>query len=100
MTNLTTTTSSDGEQFSTAVVEAVAERVGVEPTDLDPPLFRAVDPDALDELLSSLATDDSGTVSFSYRGFDVAVDCDGTVTLEESSDPSTDPGSNSTPTDE
>lgn len=82
------TKSTGGERFSTAVVEAVAERVGVDPIDLNPPLYRAIDPDALDDLLTSLETGDAdGSVSFHYLGYDVTVHGDGTVYLEETDDP-------------
>lgn len=92
MADPTMTTTTESERFSTAVVEAVAERVGVErvgvePAGLEPPLYTAVDPDALDELLSSMTVDgNDGAVSFSYLGFEVTVHDDGSVDLEESND--------------
>ena len=89
-----------GERFSTAVVEAVARRVGAEPADLDPPLFAAVDPDALDEVLTSLSKGTGGSVSFHYLGYEVTVHDDGDVELEDSSDPSTGFDSGSMPADE
>jgi hypothetical protein len=90
-----------GERFSTAVVEAVAQRVGAEPADLDPPLFAAVDPDALDEVLASMeSVGPGGSVSFHYRGFEVTVHADGDVDLQRSSDPSPGSESGSIPADE
>ena len=81
------TQSTEIERFSTAVVEAVAEKAGVDPVDLDPPLYRAIDPDALDELLSSLGTGTTnGSVSFSYLDFEITVHGDGTVHLEDGDD--------------
>lgn len=86
---------SGGERFSTAVVESVAERVGVDPVDLDPPLYRAIDPDALDELLTSLSTNGkNGSVSFTYLDFEITVRGDGTVHLEEAIDSAHDTGPN------
>lgn len=85
MADPTMTTSTESERFSTAVVEAVAERVGVEPANLEPPLYTAVDPDALDDLLTSMTADgNDGAVSFSYLGFEVTVHDDGSVELENS----------------
>ncbi|WP_162991396.1 HalOD1 output domain-containing protein [Halostella salina] len=60
------------ESASAAVVDAVAEAAGVEPTDLRP-LFEFVDPDALD----SLAAD--ATVRFRYAGYSVTVSTDEVV---------------------
>lgn len=55
------------------VVEAVAEREGVDPVELKPPLRSALDPDALETLF-----DHSGSealrLEFSYCGYDVAVE--------------------------
>ncbi|WP_339104126.1 HalOD1 output domain-containing protein [Haloterrigena salinisoli] len=72
-----------------AVIEAVASASEADPTSL-PPLYDAIDPDALDATFESTASQPGETrrVSFSYGGFDVAVG-DGpgvTVTLEETTD--------------
>lgn len=89
------TKSAGGERFSTAVVESVAERVGVDPIDLDPPLYRAIDPDALDELLTSLsANGEEGSVSFTYLDFEITVRGDGTVHLDDATNPAHDFGPN------
>ena len=61
---------------ATAVVEAVAAREDVAPTDL-PPLADAVDPGALD------AVGDGGRLSFEYCGYAVTVHADGSVSLGE-----------------
>lgn len=75
---------------SQAVVEAVAEAEGVRPTDLAPPeyesLHAVVDPAALDALFADRSNNTRrprGTVSFRFCDFDVTVDRDGRVTLEE-----------------
>ena len=69
-----------GEPASTAVVNAVAAVDGYDPRGAvdeesrRPPLYTAVDPDALDAVQRSLATlDDDGRVQFSYCGYDVTV---------------------------
>lgn len=57
------------------VIHAVAEHSGTDPTDL-PPLYEAVDPDALDALFGPTAADDTregGEVSFIYAGYRVRV---------------------------
>ncbi|MCU4924374.1 hypothetical protein OB905_00035 [Halobacteria archaeon AArc-dxtr1] len=57
---------------SVAVVQEVARREGVSPTELHPPLWNAVDSDALDRLVTG--TDAPCVVEFSYRGYTVRVD--------------------------
>lgn len=64
---------------SEAVVEAVAAASGLSPLDL-PPLYRAIDPDSLDSLFQSGA---DGRVRFAYAGYDVTVDDDGRVRLDD-----------------
>ncbi|MFT4920926.1 MAG: hypothetical protein ACI8XM_000117 [Haloarculaceae archaeon] len=60
-----------------AVVDAVADRKGVEPIEIGP-LAYEIDPDALNRLVDSM---DAGTVSFPFEGFEVEVDADGEVSL-------------------
>ncbi len=57
------------------IVQRVAERVDRDPLDL-PPLYEAVDPDALNVLIDGL---DSGSVTFEYVDELVTVRSDGTV---------------------
>lgn len=52
---------------SEQVIRAVAEREGAEPIDL-PPLFDAVDPDALDRMAEA-----DVTISFEYVSYTVSV---------------------------
>ncbi|MFA9501572.1 HalOD1 output domain-containing protein [Natrinema sp. H-ect1] len=75
---------------SQAVIEAVAEAEGVQPEGLAPPAYEplhaVVDPTALDGLFAARSDGrgrPSGTVSFRFCGYDVTVDRDGRVTLEE-----------------
>ncbi|MFB6166293.1 MAG: HalOD1 output domain-containing protein [Haloarculaceae archaeon] len=55
---------------SEAVVTAVADAEGVDPTDLEP-LFDVVDPDALDALFAG--GDASVELTFNYAGYAVTV---------------------------
>lgn len=67
---------------SESVIESVAAREGVDPTELDVPLFDAIDPDALDALVRT-ANDEQDRppiqVSFIYHGYNVIVSSDGLV---------------------
>lgn len=63
--------------LSQAVIMAVADAEGVDPIDL-PTLYEAIDPDALDQLLSG----DGVQVRFNYNGYGVTVDQRGVVGLE------------------
>lgn len=62
-----------------AVVEAIAAKADVEPTELDLPLYDAIDPDALDHLFP---TDEEGRpatrghLTFSYADFVVRITSD------------------------
>ncbi|MDG5817299.1 HalOD1 output domain-containing protein [Natronococcus sp. A-GB7] len=73
---------------SLAVVEAVADAEGIKYDQLTmpayDPLHSVVDPTALDELFAPLrdGRPRTGSVSFSYCGYDVTVDHRGTVSLE------------------
>ena len=66
-----------------AVVESVAQRAGVDTTEL-PPLYDAIDPDALDAIFDHASQDSSSgpRVTFSYGGFEVTVEHDGWLTLD------------------
>lgn len=68
----------DGQRPSLAVVEAVADRKGVDPVEVGP-LAYEIDPDALDSLVDSM---DSGTITFPFEGLEVEVDADGEVSLD------------------
>lgn len=64
---------------SDRVVQTIADREGVDPTEL-PPLFESVDPDALDALLRR--DDTAGAqVTFTHHGHEVTVRSDGRVSL-------------------
>lgn len=81
----TDATGDRSKTVSERVIEAVAEREGVDTTGLRTPLYDAVDPDALDALFA--ASDESGTAErrlrFTYHGYDVIVGGDGAITVSE-----------------
>ena len=68
---------------STAVVERVARREGVHPTELTP-LYDVVDPDALEAFVASGTGDgEDRQIEFSYHGYAVTVDGAGVVSVED-----------------
>lgn len=68
---------------SHAVVERVAAREGVEPTELTP-LYDVVDPDAVDTLVErTVGSGSSLKIQFKYHGHDVTVTGEGVVHLDE-----------------
>lgn len=72
------------ESLSQAVIEAVASREDVEPMALETPLYEAVDPDALDALVETTASQHdraSLEIEFTYHGYHVRVSADGVVHL-------------------
>lgn len=67
---------------STDVIYAIAEHEGVDPLRLDPPLFEAIDLDALDALFSGAEAPAVGTVTFWYNGYEVRVSSSGNVEVD------------------
>lgn len=65
---------------STAIVEAVSASADRSAVSL-PPLYEAVDPDALDALFADSQT--FGAVTFEYAGHDVTVRADGRVEVTQ-----------------
>lgn len=68
----------ESDSLSMRVVEAVAESTGVEPTQLQPPLYDVINPEALD----SLFRNGDGSVTFSYCGRTVTVTNQAEITIE------------------
>lgn len=67
----------DPEQSpSEKVIAAVAASEGVDPVDIEVPLFEVVDPDALNSLFGAAA---DGQIRFGYLGYDVTVHANGRV---------------------
>ena len=80
-----------GQPPSTKVIVTVAEREGVDPCELDQPLYDVVNPDSLDALFtptSNAAVRRGGHVEFTYCGYDVTVKSDGHVGVSPSGDKS------------
>jgi hypothetical protein len=69
--------------WSLAIVAEVAKRKGVSEENLQPPLYDAIDPDALNSLLTSGSTTKNEiSVSFDYSGYRIIVDSNQTVTVK------------------
>lgn len=82
------TETGDSETLSTAVITAVAEHEGVDPTELDSRLYEVIDPDALDALFSGQRNDTGSPIArltFSFNGSEVHVTSDGGVWVSDSS---------------
>lgn len=67
--------------LGTEIVKQVAEQKGVDPLELNPCLYDAIDPGALVGLVSG--TDGPLRVTFSYHGYTITVDEGGTITVDE-----------------
>lgn len=67
-----------------AVVDAVADAEGISPLELDPPLYAAIDPDALAQFVARIdgPTASEVEVSFVYAGYAVTVTGDGDVSVD------------------
>lgn len=77
-------TTGAAESVTVRIVEGVAEREGVEPVALTPPLHDVVDPEALESLFSdpiSGVQREGIQVTFSYCGYTVSVAGRGEVTV-------------------
>lgn len=68
----------EDESVSEAVVRAVADAEGVPPTEVTPPLYESVNPEALDDLFGSRP---GGHVAFPYCGYEVVVRNAGDTTV-------------------
>lgn len=71
--------SPENETVSERVIQAVATTSSADPLEL-PPLYDAVDPDALDSLVTEMT---DGEVVFAYAGYEVTVRSDGTIMVDE-----------------
>lgn len=63
----------------------VAAHEGVEPVELDPPLFEAIPPDALNDVVRRWAETpgEAGSLEFSYAGYRVEVTATGEVSVAD-----------------
>lgn len=83
-TQTSTSSQSDQCQPSEAVVAAIADAEDVTPLEVRPPLATAIDPDALDAIVDSLASGPEvppARVEFPYSDYAVAVDEGGDVSV-------------------
>lgn len=86
MTSVTQKRDASGQTLSTAVVKAIAEREGVDPLEMDPPLYDVIDPDALNTLFTGPANVGDARpegIVFEYNGYEIKVTSDGDVHIEE-----------------
>ena len=86
-----------GDMLSTKVSAEIAAREGVDPLQLDEPLYDAVDVGALERLVETAdrGADAAFEVTFSYYGYDVAVDGAGEVTVSGGPSAAADAGAES-----
>lgn len=77
------TPSTDAPSFT--VVERIAELEGTTPGELSPPLYSAIDPEALDSLFAPTARSSrtEGQLSFTYCGYEVDVRSTGEVSVAD-----------------
>lgn len=76
--------SMNGNSITTKVVKRVAIMEGVDPLELQPPLYSTVDIDALEDLFTSAVDDRTeGTISieFEYQGYQVTIESDDEVSV-------------------
>lgn len=77
---------SAGGSVTVKIVEEVAERKGVDPVELTPPLHAAIDSEALESLFSdsiSGANREGIRVTFTYCGYNILVDEEGEVEIRD-----------------
>ncbi len=84
--------SSPESSLSFEVIAAVAEREGVDPTEIEPPtydaLYDVINPEALDSLFAPREDGTpraAGRVEFPFCGYQVVVTSDGTVEIDDES---------------
>ncbi|QLH80228.1 HalOD1 output domain-containing protein [Halosimplex pelagicum] len=72
-----------GDMLSTKVSTEIAAREGVDPLQLDEPLYDVIDVGALERLVETAGRRGDGEfeVEFTYYGYDVVVDGSGEVTV-------------------
>lgn len=70
---------STGSSICQAVAETIAEAEGTAPTELTPPLYEVIDPDALERLFAKDGA--LGKVIFNYHSYEVRVFTDGYVSV-------------------
>ena len=74
------TTQQGHEKPSYRVVEAIADAMDTDVIDLQPPLYSAIDPTALDLLFAGSRP---VSVQFEYEEYIISVDADRTITIDD-----------------
>lgn len=72
------------EPASSTVIRAIADYHGIDPIDLDQPLYDAIDPEALDALVNNATRNPAPSefsIQFTYYGCMVDVSNDGSVEI-------------------
>ncbi len=67
-------------QPSTEIIRKIAAVTGEEPTEL-PPIYDTIDPEALDKIVNSVASEDF-EIEFVYGDYRVMIDETGVVTID------------------
>jgi len=78
----TTDVTSASKPVVETIVTEVARIESVDPVDLSEPVFRFVDPDALDALVASARADTDLSVTFEAWGHEIGIDGDGTIRID------------------
>lgn len=74
------------QPISVNVIEAIAEYEDVPPDELQPPLFKVIDSEALDRLFAPTprgGTRTQGRVMFTYNDYQVTVTSEGDVSIQD-----------------
>lgn len=74
----------ESESIIQVTVQKIADLEGVGPLELETPLYEAIDPDALESLVTDAITGerrDNIQVEFQYYGYDIVVDGEGEVAI-------------------
>lgn len=79
MNQVQTDVSREGNICQT-IVESIAKAEGTYPTELSPPLYEVIDPEALESLFANDQT--LGEVVFNYNNYEVRVFSDGYVSIK------------------
>lgn len=77
----TQTVETESRSVCQAVIDGVAAVEGTPPTELTPPLYDVVDPEALDKVFGGKAS--LGKVVFNYNSYEVSVEADGFVAVKD-----------------
>lgn len=81
----TTRNSGRDVELSTEIATTVADAAGVDPLDLDP-LYDVVDPEVVETLLETPSVSPESSIRFTYAGFEVTVEGEGDISVEESTE--------------